>query len=116
MNRGQSDASSIHQSDTAGSLATEFAIGAACYFVFMLNLSMWDVGLIILFGLFGIACRVFDWNRFVPLLAFSRGAIFEEQFRRAMMLSRDDPTTFLQRPISGTLLLLAFGILGAEVL
>jgi TctA family transporter len=38
--------------------------------------------------------------------------MFEEQLRRAMILSHGDPSVFVTRPISGSLLLLAAVVLG----
>ena len=37
--------------------------------------------------------------------------MFEENFRRAMTLSRGDPMVFLERPISLTLLLVGVAVL-----
>lgn len=41
------------------------------------------------------------------LLAFILGPLMEQYLRRAMLLSRGDPTVFFRRPISATLLTLA---------
>jgi TctA family transporter len=41
------------------------------------------------------------------MLGFILGPMMEEYLRRAMILSRGDPTTFLTRPISATLLVIA---------
>jgi TctA family transporter len=41
------------------------------------------------------------------LLGFVLGPMLEENFRRAMTLSRGDPTIFLTRPISLGLLIMA---------
>jgi TctA family transporter len=38
------------------------------------------------------------------LLGFVLGPMMEENLRRAMLLSRGDPTTFLTRPISAAML------------
>jgi TctA family transporter len=45
------------------------------------------------------------------LLGFVLGPLLEENLRRAMILSRGDPTTFVTRPISAVLLALAAGVL-----
>jgi putative tricarboxylic transport membrane protein len=42
------------------------------------------------------------------LLAFILGPLMEEYLRRAMLLSRGNAWVFVQRPISATLLALAF--------
>ena len=49
-------------------------------------------------------------------VGFVLGQHFEESFRRALVLSRGDPMTFLQRPVSATLLALAFVLLLLVVL
>ena len=41
------------------------------------------------------------------MLGFILGPLMEENLRRAMLLSRGDPTVFFQRPISATLLSIA---------
>ncbi len=41
------------------------------------------------------------------LLGFILGPMMEENLRRAMLLSRGDPTVFFTRPLSLTLLLMA---------
>jgi putative tricarboxylic transport membrane protein len=38
------------------------------------------------------------------LLGFVLGPLMEENLRRAMLIARGDPTTFVTRPISGTLI------------
>ncbi|MCU0897671.1 MAG: tripartite tricarboxylate transporter permease, partial [Burkholderiales bacterium] len=38
------------------------------------------------------------------ILGFILGPMMEENLRRALLLSRGDPMTFLQKPISATLL------------
>jgi putative tricarboxylic transport membrane protein len=41
------------------------------------------------------------------LLGFVLGPLLEEHLRRAMIISRGDPMTFLERPISASLLVFA---------
>jgi TctA family transporter len=41
------------------------------------------------------------------VLGFVLGPLLEENFRRAMLLSGGDPTVFIRRPISATLLAVA---------
>lgn len=45
------------------------------------------------------------------LLGFVLGPLLEENLRRAMILSRGDPSTFITRPISATLLAIALAVL-----
>ena len=48
-----------------------------------------------------------DFEPAPMLLGFVLGPLMEENLRRAMLIARGDPTTFVTRPISGGLLLLA---------
>ena len=41
------------------------------------------------------------------MLGFILGPMMEEYLRRAMILSRGDPTTFLTRPLSASMLVMA---------
>ena len=45
------------------------------------------------------------------LLGFVLGPMLEEHLRRAMIISRGDPTAFVTRPLSLALLILAVGVL-----
>jgi putative tricarboxylic transport membrane protein len=45
------------------------------------------------------------------LLGFVLGPLLEENLRRAMILARGDPTTFVSRPISAALLAIALAVL-----
>lgn len=92
-------------------LAAVLGIVAAGYYAFELNRATWDVGVFVAFGLFGLLCKIFGWNRLVLILAFYYGPILEEQIRRSLLISRGDPATFLWRPISGTFLALAIAVL-----
>jgi len=82
------------------------AIAAACYFAYGLNASTWDVGMLFVFGAFGMACRIFGWNRLLLILPLVWSPLLEESIRRAMLISRGDPAIFIRRPLGGTFLLL----------
>ena len=45
------------------------------------------------------------------LLGFVLGPMMEENLRRALLLSRGDPTVFFTRPLSLAMLLIAAGLL-----
>ena len=49
------------------------------------------------------------------LLGFILGPMMEENLRRALLLSRGDPTVFVTRPISAVMLLLAVVLLAVIV-
>jgi TctA family transporter len=82
------------------------AVGSACNWIYSANNEVWDVALVLAFGAFGIACKLFGWNRYMLYAAFNAGPHIEEHVRRALILAKGDPTVFLQRPISAALLAL----------
>lgn len=88
-------------------LVALLAIAASLTVAFRLNNSAFDMGVVLLFAAIGIACKILSWNRFVLILAFGSGRTLEQTIRQALMLSRDDPVTFVRWPISATLLALA---------
>ena len=75
--------------------------------VFSLNNATFDVYLMALFGILGYLFAKLDCEAAPMLLAFILGPLMEEYLRRAMLLSRGDPTVFVRRPISLTLLVLS---------
>lgn len=75
--------------------------------VFSLNNSEFDVYLMALIGLLGYMALKLNLEAAPMLLGFIIGPMMEEYLRRALLLSRSDPTVFLTRPISATMLGLA---------
>ena len=79
--------------------------------VFSLNNGTFDVFLMAGFGLLGYVLRKLDAEPAPLLLAFILGPMMEEYLRRALLISRGDPTVLVTRPISAVLLLIAAGLL-----
>ena len=63
------------------------------------------------FGFLGVLFVKLEFEPARLLLGFVLGPMMEENLRRAMLLSRGDPTVFLTRPISLTMLLMAVALL-----
>jgi TctA family transporter len=83
-----------------------------CIGTYSVNNSTFDVLMAAGFGLLGYLFRKFDCEPAPLVLGFVLGPMMEENLRRAMLLSRGDPTVFLTRPISlGILLAAAFLLL-----
>ncbi|MEO7403348.1 MAG: tripartite tricarboxylate transporter permease, partial [Burkholderiales bacterium] len=78
-----------------------------CIGVFSINNSTFDVLLTVIFGLFGYVCVKLECEPAPLILGFILGPMMEENLRRAMLLSRGDPSTFVTRPISGALLIVS---------
>ncbi|MDQ4052891.1 MAG: tripartite tricarboxylate transporter permease [Actinomycetota bacterium] len=87
------------------------AIG--CY---SLGLNPWDVLAIAIFGVLGYALIRWGCEPAPLLLGFVLGPLLEENLRRAMIISRGDPSVFVTRPISAVLLLVAVAALVVAVL
>jgi putative tricarboxylic transport membrane protein len=82
-----------------------------CIGVYSVNNSLFDVLLTVLFGLFGYLLIKLRCEPAPLLLGFILGPMMEENLRRAMLLSRGDPSVFVSRPLSLTLLLLSLGLI-----
>jgi putative tricarboxylic transport membrane protein len=79
--------------------------------VYSVNTNVFDLYAVAFFGLVGYGLAKLRCEPAPLLLGFVLGPLLEEHLRRAMIMSRGDPTTFLTRPISLTLLLLAVAVL-----
>ena len=75
--------------------------------VFSLNNAEFDVYLMALFGVLGYVFAKLDCEPAPMLLGFILGPMMEEYLRRALLLSRGDPTVFITRPISAVMLTMA---------
>lgn len=79
----------------------------ACIGTFSLGLNPYQVMAIAVFGLGGFVLIRCGCEPAPVLLGFVLGPLLEENLRRALLISRGDPSTFVTRPISATLLALA---------
>src|SRR5690606_18487051 len=79
----------------------------ACIGTFSINQNVYDIYAIAFFGIVGYLLIRFGCEPAPLLLGFVLGPLLEEHLRRAMIISRGDPSIFITRPISAALLLLA---------
>jgi len=82
-----------------------------CIGAYTINNSAFGVWLMAVFGFLGYALWKLGFEAAPLLLGFVLGPLMEENLRRAMLIARGDPTTFVTRPISGSLLALAVFLL-----
>jgi putative tricarboxylic transport membrane protein len=68
---------------------------------------MFDVRLVLLFGIIGYVMRRFDFPPAPMILALVLGFMIETSLRRALIMSQGDWTIFFTRPISAVILTLA---------
>lgn len=79
-----------------------------CIGVYSSNNNLFDVGIVLAVGAFGYVATSLGFQPAPLLLGFVLGPMVEENFRRAMLLSRGDMTVLLTRPISGVCMAIAF--------
>jgi TctA family transporter len=79
--------------------------------VYSVNSNVYDLYAVAGFGLMGYLLVKLRCEPAPLLLGFVLGPMLEENLRRAMILGRGDPTTFLTRPISATLLVMTLAVL-----
>jgi TctA family transporter len=82
-------------------------VGFCCIGVYSVNNNTFDVYAMGLFGVIGYVLVKLDCEPAPLLLGFIIGPMLEEYLRRAMLISRGDPTVFVTRPLSATLLAVA---------
>ncbi|HZM48472.1 MAG TPA: tripartite tricarboxylate transporter permease [Burkholderiales bacterium] len=72
----------------------------SCIGVYSVNNSAYEVYLTALFGVIGFMWMKLEMPPAPMLLGFVLGPLMEENLRRALLISRGDPTVFFTRPIS----------------
>ncbi len=82
-----------------------------CIGVYSINNNPFDVYITIICGALGYVFYKLQCEPAPLILGFILGPMMEENLRRAMLLSRGDPTTFFTRPISLVLLMMALFLL-----
>ncbi len=72
----------------------------SCIGIYSVNNSPFELYLTALFGIIGLAWAKLEMPPAPMLLGFVLGPLMEENLRRALLISRGDPTVFFTRPIS----------------
>ena len=87
-----------------------------CIGIYSLNNSVFDVGLAVFFGLLGYLFIKLQCEPAPLMLGFVLGPMLEENLRKAMTISRGDPSVFVTRPLSMGMLVVAALLLIVVVL
>jgi putative tricarboxylic transport membrane protein len=74
---------------------------------YSLNQSVFDVGVMVAFGVLGYIFRKLDWPLAPTVLALILGPMMERALRTSLEMSAGDITILLTRPISAVLLIVA---------
>ncbi|MCD6733079.1 MAG: tripartite tricarboxylate transporter permease [Burkholderiaceae bacterium] len=78
--------------------------------------SLFDVGLLFVFGALGYALRRFDFPVAPLVVGLILGPMMEQSMRQALTISQGEWSTFVVRPLSGSLLAIALLLLVAPKL
>ena len=84
--------------------------------VYSVNNNALDVHLALLFGLLGYVFIKLDCEPAPLILAVVLGPLMEENLRRALLITRGDPTVFVTRPISAGFLVATVALLLVVIL
>jgi putative tricarboxylic transport membrane protein len=71
--------------------------------VYTVRNSVFDMGLVIVFGILGYLMKKFGYEPAPLVLAFVLGGLMETAIRQSLRIFQGDVTGFVSRPISGTL-------------
>ncbi|MCD7442396.1 tripartite tricarboxylate transporter permease [Streptomyces lincolnensis] len=77
---------------------------------YTVNNSVFDIGLVVFFGVLGYLMKKLGFDPGPLVLAFVLGSLLESSLRRSLLLFEGDPGGFLTRPISGTLFVLFLAV------
>ena len=91
------------------------ALFFVCIGVYAANNDMFQVGETLAIGVFGYVLLRLGFHPAPILLGFVLGPRFEENFRRAMLISRGDLGVFVERPISAFFVALSVILIAAQI-
>ncbi|MGB7690021.1 MAG: tripartite tricarboxylate transporter permease, partial [Pseudolabrys sp.] len=91
------------------------ALFFVCIGVYAANNDMFQVGETVVIGILGYVLLRLGFHPAPILLGFVLGPRFEENFRRAMLISRGDILVFVERPISAVFIGLCVLLIGLQI-
>jgi putative tricarboxylic transport membrane protein len=91
------------------------ALFFVCIGVYATNNSFFQVGEVVVLGLVGYILLRLGFHPAPILLGFVLGPRFEENFRRAMLISHGDLGVFVERPISAIFIGICIVLVGSQV-
>lgn len=91
------------------------ALFFVCVGVYSTNNNLFDVNMVLLFGIVGYLFLRLRFESAPLLLGLVLGPMVEENFRRALLLSRGDMSIFISRPISAAFVAAGAALLGGLI-
>jgi putative tricarboxylic transport membrane protein len=86
-------------------------VALTCIGIYSVNYQIADIYILLAFGFLGWGMKALGFEVAPLLLGFVLGPMIEEHFRRALIVSGGDLTSFFERPIAGTISVLTIAIL-----
>lgn len=86
-------------------------VAFVCVGIYSVSNSVADIYLLLVFGLIGIGLKMLHFDGATLLLGFVLGPMLEEHFRRSMVVTMGDFSSFIERPIAASFGLAAVGLL-----
>ncbi|MBS0321174.1 MAG: tripartite tricarboxylate transporter permease [Proteobacteria bacterium] len=83
--------------------------------VYSTNNSLFEIGEVLVFGIIGAVLLALDFPVAPILLGYVLGPLVEENFRRALLLSRGDMTVFFTHGISAAFMTISILLVAAQV-
>lgn len=83
--------------------------------VYSTNSSLFEIGEVLVFGLIGAVFVALDFPVAPILLGYVLGPMVEENFRRALLLSRGDMMVFVEKPISAGFIAICTLLIFAQI-
>lgn len=86
-------------------------VAFTCIGIYSVNYQIADIFVLLAFGFLGLGMRTLNFEVAPLLLGFVLGPMIEEYFRRSLLVAGGDMTTFIDRPISGSIIIVTAAIL-----
>ncbi len=82
--------------------------------VYSIRTNVFDIWVMIVFGVIGYFFRKLAFEPGPLLLAFVLGTISERSFRQSLLMSKGTPWIFFQRPVSAALMILLLALIAVQ--
>ena len=83
--------------------------------VYSTRTNVFDIWVMIVFGVMGYIFRKLAFEPGPLLLAFVLGTISERAFRQSLLMSKGSPLIFFQRPVSAALMIVLLVLIGMQI-
>ena len=82
---------------------------------YSINNSVFDIGVMVLFGIIGYLLKKFDYEAAPLILGFVLGPMFEVNLRRSLLMSQGSFGIFVERPIAITALIICLILIALPI-